>query len=219
MKKKLGLPTITIMNLAYLGIQFGLALQIANISGIYEYLGAKADAIPILWLASPLAGILIQPVIGIWSDRTWCRFGRRRPYIFLGALISAISLFFMPYCKTLWTIVVLIWIFNCAVNVSMGTIKAFVADNVNDEQMTLGYSVQGILIALGAIFASCMPWLLINLFGFSNNCAGGGIPNAIELPFKIGAVVLIFTVALSVIFGKEEPPENMEEFLRLKRKK
>ena len=214
MKKKLGLITITIMNIAYFGIQFGFALQIANISGIYECLGAKSSAIPVLWLASPLSGMLVQPVIGIWSDRTWCRFGRRKPYIFTGALVSSISLFFMPSCRTLWTIICLIWIFNCAINVSLGTIRALVADNMSDEQMTLGFSIQGILIALGAILASCMPWVLINLFGFSHIDVVKSIPEAIQYSFKIGSIVLITTVAVSVIFGKEEPPENMEEFLR-----
>src|SRR4051812_24751483 len=148
------------MSFGFLGIQFGWALQMANMSAIYEKLGAKADQIPILWLAAPLTGLIVQPIIGHMSDRTWTRLGRRRPYFLVGALLASAALLIMPNVSALWMAAGLLWILDASINVSMEPFRAFVADMLPDEQRTRGFSMQALFIGLGAVAASMMPFLL-----------------------------------------------------------
>lgn len=162
-------PALTIlqicnMSIGFMGIQFGWGLQMANMSAIYEYLGANPDKIPILWLAAPLTGLLVQPIIGHLSDNTWCWLGRRRPYFLAGTLFAVIALFFMPYSGTLWMAAGLLWILDTSVNVSMEPFRAFVADLLPENQRTLGYSIQTVFVSLGAVTASAFPFILEHVF-------------------------------------------------------
>src|SRR5262252_8694251 len=152
------------MSFGFLGIQFGWGLQMANMSAIYEYLGARADQIPILWLAAPLTGMLIQPIIGHASDRTWGPLGRRRPYFLTGAILSSSALLLMPNASALWMAAGLLWILDASINVSMEPFRAFVADLLPEEQRTEGFGMQSLFIGLGAVVASALPWMMTNLF-------------------------------------------------------
>jgi maltose/moltooligosaccharide transporter len=160
------------MSFGFLGIQFGWGLQMANMSAIYEYLGAKADQIPILWLAAPLTGLLVQPLIGHASDNTWGKLGRRRPYFLVGAILSSLALLLMPRCASLWMAAGLLWILDASINISMEPFRAFVADILPDEQRTSGFAMQSVLIGLGAIGASALPWILGNYFHLGAEAAG-----------------------------------------------
>src|SRR3954449_11275109 len=155
------------MSFGFLGIQFGWGLQMANMSAIYEYLGARADQIPILWLAAPLTGMIIQPIIGHASDRTWGPLGRRRPYFLAGAILSSLMLIFMPNASGLWIAAGMLWILDASINVSMEPFRAFVADILPEEQRTRGFAMQSIFIGLGAVIASSLPYILTNWFGVS----------------------------------------------------
>src|SRR5213595_2464839 len=152
--------TIWNMSFGFLGIQFGWGLQMANMSAIYEYLGAKPNQIPMLWLAAPLTGLLVQPIIGHMSDRTWGPLARRRPYFLVGAILSSLALILMPNSSTLWMAAGLLWIMDASINVSMEPFRAFVADLLPDDQRTAGFAMQSIFIGLGAVAASAMPYLL-----------------------------------------------------------
>jgi hypothetical protein len=168
----------------FLGIQFGWGLQMANMSAIYEYLGATADKIPILWLAAPLTGLIVQPVIGHASDHTWTRPGRRRPYFLTGAILSSCALVLMPRSSLLWMAAGLLWILDASINISMEPFRAFVADLLPEEQRTEGFAVQSLFIGIGAVVASALPWLLINVF----HLTGAHGPHVI--PLNHAAVVL-----------------------------
>ena len=163
-KPKLSILQIINMSIGFMGIQFGWGLQMANMSSIYEYLGANADKIPILWLAAPLTGLLVQPLIGHMSDNTWCRLGRRRPYFLVGAILATAALFFMPFAGSLIMAASLLWILDTSVNISMEPFRAFVADMLPEEQRTVGYSVQTLFVSIGAITASAFPWIVHNIF-------------------------------------------------------
>ena len=152
--------TIWNMSFGFLGIQFGWGLQMANMSAIYEYLGASADQIPILWLAAPLTGLIVQPIIGHMSDHTWNSLGRRRPYFLTGAILSSLALILMPQSSALWMAAGLLWILDASINVSMEPFRAFVADMLPEEQRTRGFAMQSIFIGLGAIVASSLPYML-----------------------------------------------------------
>ena len=152
------------MSFGFFGIQFGWGLQMANMSAIYEYLGARADQIPILWLAAPLTGLLIQPIIGHASDRTWGRLGRRRPYFLAGAILSSLMLVFMPNCSALWMAAGMLWILDASINVSMEPFRAFVADILPEGQRTAGFAMQSLFIGAGAVIASALPYILTNVF-------------------------------------------------------
>jgi maltose/moltooligosaccharide transporter len=142
------------MSFGFLGIQFGWGLQMANMSAIYERLGANPELIPILWLAAPMTGLLVQPIVGALSDRTWGRLGRRRPYFLVGAICASIALFFMPTSPALWVAASLLWILDASVNVSMEPFRAFVADKLHPSQRTSGYVMQSFFIGLGASLAN-----------------------------------------------------------------
>src|SRR5262249_18913512 len=209
------------MGFGFLGIQFGWALQMANMSAIYEYLGADAHQIPILWLAAPLTGLLVQPVIGHLSDRTWNRLGRRRPYFLTGALLASLALIAMPSSGTLWMAAGLLWIMDASINISMEPFRAFVADLLPPEQRTRGYAMQALFIGLGAVIASMLPWLLYDLFPVSGPAAGGGgpLPVAVRLAFHGRGVVYLAPVLGTVFPPREPPPEDLEAFRRMKAEK
>ena len=206
------------MTFGFLGIQFGWALQMANMSAIYEYLGADAHQIPILWLAAPLTGLLVQPVIGHMSDRTWNRLGRRRPYFLTGALLASCALIAMPSSGTLWMAAGLLWVLDASINISMEPFRAFVADLLPPEQRTRGYAMQALFIGLGAVIASVLPWLLYHVFpaGIDGQAPGKTIPFAVRLAFYAGAVAFLAAVLWTIVTTREHPPEDLEAFRRMK---
>jgi len=218
-RPRLSFWTIWTMSFGFFGIQFGWGLQMANMSAIYEFLGAKPDMIPILWIAAPLTGLLVQPFIGKWSDRTWGRLGRRRPYFLAGAVASSIAIFFMPLSSSILMAAFFLWLLDGSVNVCMGPFRAYVADNLSKEQMTFGYSVQSILIAMGAVLSSALPWILANSFNVSSVSVGGLLPATVTRSFQIGSVVFLLAVLWTVFRGKEYPPEDMEAFKKMKKEK
>jgi maltose/moltooligosaccharide transporter len=208
------------MSFGFFGIQFGWGLQMANMSAIYEYLGAHADQIPILWLAAPLTGLLIQPIIGHASDRTWGRLGRRRPYFLTGAILSSLMLVFMPNCSALWMAAGMLWILDASINVSMEPFRAFVADILPEGQRTAGFAMQSLFIGAGAVIASALPYLLTNVFHMQQ-AAGDTrvVPTTVRLSFYIGAATFLSAVLWTIVTTKEYPPEDLEAFRRAKLQK
>ena len=200
------------MSFGFLGIQFGWGLQMANMSAIYEYLGARADQIPILWLAAPLTGLIVQPIIGHASDHTWNRLGRRRPYFLVGAILSSCALILMPRCSALWMAAGLLWILDTSINISMEPFRAFVADLLPEEQRTQGFAMQSLFIGLGAVVASALPGLLRDVFHMPLEHAAGTIPETIRLSFYLGAGAFFGAVLWTIVTTKEYPPENLAAF-------
>ena len=205
------------MSFGFLGIQFGWGLQLGNMSGIYEKLGANPDQLPLLWLAAPLTGLIVQPIIGSMSDRTWGRLGRRRPYFLVGAILASVALFFMPTSSSLWMAAGLLWILDASINITMEPFRAFVADKLNSDQRTTGFVMQSFFIGLGATFAGWLP-LAFRRFGISGNTESG-IPLTLKYAFQIGAAAFLVAVLWTVFTTKEYPPEDMEEFERMRREK
>ncbi len=203
------------MSFGFLGIQFGWGLQLANMSAIYAKLGAEPDKIPILWLAGPITGLVVQPIIGAMSDRTWTRLGRRRPYFLVGALVSSSALFFMPDSPALWFAATMLWVLDASINISMQPYRALVADQLPDEQRTVGFVMQSFFIGIGAAVANALPAILGH-FGINGNAANG-VPFAVQYSFKLGAAVFLLAVIWTVFTSKEYPPDNLEEFLRKKK--
>ena len=215
MKKKPALSFWQIWNMSFgfLGIQFGFALQNANVSRIFETLGANVSDIPILWIAAPVTGLIIQPIIGHASDKTWGRFGRRRPYFMLGAILASLALLFMPNSPTLWIAAGLLWIMDASINVSMEPFRAFVGDMLPSEQRTAGFAMQSFFIGAGAVIASGLPWVLTNWFNVSNIAlAGEKIPPSVKLSFYLGGAVFLLAVLWTVFSSKEYSPEELDEF-------
>jgi maltose/moltooligosaccharide transporter len=217
-KPRLSFGQIWNMSFGFLGIQFGWGLQMANMSAIYEYLGAKPDQIPMLWLAAPLTGLLVQPIIGSMSDRTWGPLGRRRPYFLVGAILSSLALILMPNSSTLWMAAGLLWILDACINISMEPFRAFVADMLPDDQRTRGFAMQSLFIGLGAVIASALPWMLTNWFGIGHDRAAGAIPMAVKLSFYAGSGAFLGAVLWTVLTTREYPPEDMNAFLAQKAK-
>jgi maltose/moltooligosaccharide transporter len=217
-KPRLSFGQIWNMSFGFLGIQFGWGLQMANMSAIYEYLGAKPDQIPMLWLAAPLTGLLVQPLIGSMSDRTWGPLGRRRPYFLVGAILSSLALILMPNSSTLWMAAGLLWILDACINISMEPFRAFVADMLPEEQRTRGFAMQSLFIGLGAVIASALPWVLTNWFGIGHDRAPGAIPMAVKLSFYAGSAAFLGAVLWTVLTTREYPPEDMNAFLAQKAK-
>jgi maltose/moltooligosaccharide transporter len=213
-KPRLSFWQIWNMSFGFLGIQFGWGLQLANMSAIYTYLGADADRIPILWLAGPMTGLIVQPIIGSMSDRTWNRLGRRRPYFLVGAILSSIALFFMPDSTALWIAASLLWILDASINISMEPFRAFVADKLNVDQRTVGFVMQSFFIGIGATLANGLPFIFRHL-GVAGRTSSG-IPLTVQYSFKIGAAAFMLCVLWTVLTSKEYPPENLEEFRRKK---
>ena len=208
------------MSFGFLGIQFGWGLQMANMSAIYEYLGARPDQIPILWLAAPLTGLLIQPIIGHASDRTWGALGRRRPYFLVGAILSSLMLILMPNSSALWMAAGMLWILDASINVSMEPFRAFVADMLPEGQRTSGFAMQSLFIGLGAVIASALPWLLTNVFHMTQAVGDTrAIPTTVRLSFYLGAAAFMGAVLWTIIATPEYPPEDMEAFRKSKAEK
>jgi maltose/moltooligosaccharide transporter len=211
------------MSFGFLGIQFGWGLQLANMSGIYTYLGAKPEQVPILWLAGPVTGLLVQPIIGSMSDRTWNRLGRRRPYFLTGAILASIALFFMPDSSVLWMAAGLLWILDANINVSMEPFRAFVADKLNVDQRTAGFAMQSFFIGIGATLANILPYIFRRMHvddrAANATSAAPVIPASVNYSFKIGAVAFLICVLWTVITTKEFPPDNLEEFNRKRKER
>jgi maltose/moltooligosaccharide transporter len=219
-KPRLNFWQIWNMSFGFLGIQFGFGLQMANMSAIYEYLGAQPGQIPLLWLAAPLTGLLIQPVIGNWSDHTWGRLGRRRPYLLWGALASSVALVLMPNSSALWMAAGLLWILDAAINISMQPLRSLVADLLPEAQHTRGYGVQSLFIGLGAVVASALPWMMTNWFHLNSAAtAEHAIPVTIRYSFYVGAAAILVAVLWTVFTTREYPPENPAAFARTKAEK
>jgi maltose/moltooligosaccharide transporter len=215
-------PTLTFwqiwnMSFGFLGIQFGWGLQMANMSPIYKYLGASDSQIPLLWLAAPLTGFLVQPIIGAMSDRTWGPLGRRRPYFLVGAILSSLALVAMPNCSTLWMAAGLLWILDASINVSMEPFRAFVADKLPEQQRGTGFAMQSFFIGVGAVVAGMLPYILKNWFHVSSETsAGNAIPPNVKIAFYCGAAAFFLAVLWTIFSTKEYPPENLDEFRRKK---
>ena len=216
-KPKLSFWQVWNMSFGFLGIQFGFALQNANVSRIFETLGAKLSDIPILWIAAPTTGLLVQPIIGYLSDRTWNRLGRRRPYFLTGAILATAALIVMPNSPALWVAAGMLWILDASINISMEPFRALVADLLPSGQRTTGFAVQSFFIGTGAVVASALPYIFTNWFGVSNIAPKGEIPSSVLYSFYAGAVAFISAVSWTVFRTKEYPPENLEDFNRNKR--
>ena len=207
------------MCFGFLGIQFGWGLQMANMSAIYEYLGARADQIPILWLAAPPTGLIVQPIIGHASDRTWGKLGRRRPYFLTGAILSSLALILMPRSSVLWMAAGLLWILDASINISMEPFRAFVADLLPEEQRTRGFAMQSLFIGLGAVVASMLPEILTRLHVSDQTGGVHLIPFTVRLSFYVGAAAFFCAVMWTILTTKEYPPDDMAAFQRMKSEK
>jgi maltose/moltooligosaccharide transporter len=212
MKQRLSFWQIWNMSFGFLGIQFGFALQNANVSRIFETLGAKIDDIPILWIAAPVTGLLVQPIIGYMSDNTWSKLGRRRPYFLIGAILASIGLLIMPNSPYLWVAAGMLWLMDASINISMEPFRALVADLLPSEQRTLGFAVQSFFIGIGAVVASALPYILTNWFKVSNEAHTGQIPDSVAFSFYLGAIAFFGAVLWTVLKTKEYPPEDLIEF-------
>jgi len=218
-KKKLNFWQIWNMSFGFLGIQFGFALQGGFMSRIFQTLGADKDAIPLLWIAAPLTGLLVQPIIGYMSDRTWSKkWGRRRPYFLIGAVLSSLALFFVPHSPALWIAAGFLWVLDASINISMEPFRALVADKLSDAQRSYGFVVQTLIIGIGTWIASNLPWM-VSKMGVSNAAASGVVPMSVKVAFAIGAFVFLVSILYTVFTTSEYPPEDMEEFEREKAKK
>lgn len=200
------------MSFGFLGIQFGFALQNANTSRIFETLGANVEDIPILWIAAPVTGLVVQPIIGYFSDRTWTRLGRRRPYFLIGAILSSLALFIMPNSPTLWVAAGTLWIMDASINISMEPFRAFVGDNLPERQRTLGFSMQSFFIGIGAVVGSALPWVFTNWIGLSNTAPEGVIPDSVKWSFYVGGVVFFLAVLWTVVKSREYSPAQLAAF-------
>ena len=212
-KRSLSFWEIWNMSFGFLGIQFGWGLQMANMSAIYEKLGANADEIPGLWLAAPLTGLIIQPIIGYMSDKTWTPLGRRKPFFLVGAILSSIMLILMPHSSSLWMAAGLLWVLDASINISMEPFRAFVADMLPKEQQTKGYTMQTFFIGIGAVIASALPWIFTNIFHVATETARGEIPTNVRWSFYIGAVAFLSTVLYTIYTTKEYPPADIKGFM------
>jgi maltose/moltooligosaccharide transporter len=200
------------MSFGFLGIQFGFALQNANVSRIFETLGAKVEDIPILWIAAPVTGLIIQPIIGHMSDKTWNRLGRRRPYFLTGAILASIALLIMPNSPVLWIAAGMLWIMDASINISMEPFRAFVGDMLPSDQRTAGFAAQSFFIGTGAVIASALPYVLTNWFNVQNTAPAGQIPLSVKLSFYIGGAVFISAVLWTIIKTKEYSPQELRDF-------
>ena len=211
-KPRLSFWEIWNMSFGFLGIQIGFGLQNANVSRIFETLGARVEDIPILWIAAPVTGLLVQPIVGYLSDRTWNRLGRRRPYFLAGAILASLALVAMPNSPSLWVAAGVLWIMDASINITMEPFRAFVGDNLASEQRAAGFAMQSFLIGTGAVVASLLPWLLTNQFGVSNEAPPHMIPDSVRLSFYFGAAVFLLAVLWTVVRSREYPPDDLAAF-------
>jgi maltose/moltooligosaccharide transporter len=214
MKKKptLGFWEVWNMSFGFLGIQFGFALQGGFMSRIFQTLGASPEDIPGLWLAAPIAGLVVQPIIGYMSDRTWSsRFGRRKPYFLLGAIFASIALIYMPHSPYLWVAAGTLLVLDASINISMEPFRALVADKLDDTQRSYGFMVQTLVIGIGTWIASQLPWLL-NQIGVSNTASESVIPLNLKVAFAIGGIIFLLSILYTVFTTKEYPPKDLQAF-------
>lgn len=200
------------MCFGFFGIQMGFALQNANVSRIFQSLGASVEEIPILWIAAPVTGLLVQPIVGYYSDRTWGRLGRRRPYFLFGAIATTAALLFMPHAPGLWIAAATLWIMDASINVSMEPFRAFVGDNLPEEQRSLGFAMQSFFIGTGAILASALPWIFANWLNIDSTAATGEIPDSVRYAFYTGGAGLLLAVCWTVFSSEEYAPEQLAAF-------
>ncbi|MBN1985951.1 MAG: MFS transporter [Prolixibacteraceae bacterium] len=200
------------MSFGFLGIQFGFALQNANVSRIFETLGARVEDIPILWIAAPVTGLIVQPIVGHMSDKTWNRLGRRRPYFLTGAILASLALLLMPNSPTLWIAAGMLWIMDASINISMEPFRAFVGDMLPNEQRTRGFAMQSFFIGTGAVVGSFLPYIMTNWLNVPNTAAEGLIPPSVKWSFYIGGVVFFLAILWTIISTREYPPEKMKEY-------
>src|SRR5690349_10370969 len=210
-KPNLSFPQIWNMCFGFMGIQFGFALQNSNVSRIFQTLGASVDDIPVLWIAAPLTGLLVQPIVGYFSDRTWNGLGRRRPYFLGGAILATLALLAMPNSPTLWVAAGLLWMLDASINISMEPFRAFVGDQLPSSQRPMGYAMQSFFIGVGSVVASLLPWLLAQ-WGVANTAAPGGIPDTVKFAFYAGAAALFGAIGWTVLSTREYPPETLTAF-------
>ncbi len=211
-KPRLSFGQLWNMSFGYVGIQFGFALQNANVSRIFETLGARLDDIPILWIAGPVTGLLVQPVIGYMSDKTWNRLGRRKPYFLVGAILASLALLVMPNSPALWFAAGMLWIMDASINVTMEPMRAFVGDMLPDEQRTTGFAVQTFFIGASSVIGSLMPYLLANVFHVANTAPEGQIPASVKWAFYAGGGVYLLTVLWTIVSTREYSPEEQQAF-------
>jgi len=211
-KPKLSFWQIWNMSFGFLGIQFGFALQNGNVSRIFQTLGAEIDQIPILWIAAPVTGLIIQPIIGYMSDKTWGRLGRRRPFFLVGAILASIALILMPNSPSLWIAVGMLWIMDASINITMEPFRAFVGDMLPNEQRTKGFTMQSFFIGIGAFVASWLPYMLSEWFNISNTAPEGQIPQTVILSFYLGGGVFLLAVLWTVFRTREYSPEELTSF-------
>ncbi len=210
-KPELSVRQVLNMSVGFLGIQFAFGLQNANVSRIFQTLGAHVAQIPALWIAAPLTGLLVQPIIGYASDRTWGRFGRRRPYFLAGAVLTTTALLVMPDSPALWVAAIMLWLMDASVNVSMEPFRAFVADQLPTTQRPLGFALQTLFIGIGAVLSSVLPWMLAR-FGVANIAPPDQIPATVRISFYVGGAVLMGSVLWTVLTTHEYPPERLRRF-------
>jgi maltose/moltooligosaccharide transporter len=203
------------MSFGFFGIQFGWGLQMANMSAIFEYLGARQEQIAWLWIAAPLTGLIVQPIVGYSSDRTWGRLGRRRPYFLVGAVLSTLALIAMPHASVLWMAAGLLWILDASINITMEPFRAFVGDMLPQDQRKTGFAMQSLLIGLGAVLSSALPYALTNWLGVTDAGAQSAIPRTVQLSFYIGSAVFLAAVVYTITTTQEYPPDDLAEFRRL----
>ena len=200
------------MCFGFMGIQFGFALQNANVSRIFQTLGADYNNMTLLLVAAPITGLVVQPIVGYFSDRTWGKLGRRRPYFLYGALLSTAALFVMPNSPSLWIAAGTLWILDASINVSMEPFRALVGDVLPTEQRGFGYAMQSFFIGIGAVVASALPWMMTNWFDVSNTADVGGIPESVKLSFYAGGLIFVAAVSWTVFTTKEYASEEMASF-------
>lgn len=211
-KPRLSIAGIWNMSFGFLGIQIGFDLQNGNVSRIFQTLGAEVGDLAILWIAAPMTGLIVQPIIGHLSDHTWGRFGRRRPYFLVGALLASLALFVMPNSPVLWVAAGMLWIMDASLNITMEPFRAFVGDNLPDEQRTTGYAMQSFFIGLGAVIAGALPWMMTNWLGLNNTAPAGEIPETVRWAFYIGGLAMLAAVSWTVFRTKEYSPEQLADF-------
>ncbi len=204
------------MSFGFFGLQYSFGLQQFIMSPVFRYLGAEEDKLPILWLAGPVTGLLVQPIIGAMSDGTWSpKWGRRKPYFMIGAIVTTIALILMPQSKALWMAASLMWIMDAGLNITMEPFRAFIGDKLNDSQRTLGFAVQSFFVGFGQILASLMPKFILPAFGIAvaaSTIEGSPIPEYVRYLFYFGAVAILGSVLVTVYTTDEYPPEDLEKF-------
>jgi len=210
-KPRLSFWQIWNMCFGFMGIQFGFALQNSNVSRIFQTLGASVDDIPVLWIAAPLTGLLVQPIVGYYSDRTWTVLGRRRPYFLAGAILATLALVAMPNSPVLWVAAGLLWVLDASINISMEPFRAFVGDQLPSPQRASGYAMQSFFIGTGSVVASLLPWLLAK-YGVSNTAAAGAIPDTVRFAFYAGALALFGAIGWTVLSTREYAPDKLAAF-------